>query len=276
MQWQAMSKDHTTHNNKKLSIQLSSGGFSFCVYDNTSQKYEHLESIHFSNKVVTPTHILEEVKNIFKNNVLLHQSYQDVLLIHDNELSTFVPQPYFDQDILNSYLQNTVKVFDNDFVSFDELNNLAINNVYIPFVNVNNFVFDSFGEFTYLHSATVFLQNILKSNNVTDKTMFINVNHHYFQLIVIENNQLILSNYFSFQSKEDFVYYILFVAEQLNMEPNEFTLNLYGTIKEKDENYQLLYNYVRNVSIYATLNTQLGKDVISLPQSHYNLLQLHL
>ncbi|MGY5353674.1 DUF3822 family protein [Wenyingzhuangia sp. IMCC45467] len=271
-----MNKETLIHNHKKLSIQLSSDGFSFCVYNNSTSKYEHIVAIPFTNRINTPAHILEEVKNIFNHHVLLHDTYEEVLLIHHNELSTFVPQSYFNEDILNSYLQNTVKVFDNDYVSFDELNNIEINNVYIPFVNVNNYVFDAVGEFTYLHSSTVFLQNILKSNTITDKSMFVNVYKNNFQLLVIENNQLILSNYFNYQNKEDFVYYILFVAEQLKMDTNSFTLTLYGDIKESDEHYKLVYNYVRNVSIYAKLNTQLEKNVVSLPQSHYNLLQLHL
>lgn len=151
-----MNKETLIHNHKKLSIQLSSDGFSFCVYNNTLSKYEHIISIPFASKTVTPASMLEEVKNIFKNNVLLHNTYEEVILIHHNELHTYVPQSYFDEDILNSYLQNTVKVFDNDFVSYDELNALEINNVYIPFVNVNNYIFDSFGAFTYLHSSTVF------------------------------------------------------------------------------------------------------------------------
>ncbi|MDO3694883.1 DUF3822 family protein [Wenyingzhuangia sp. chi5] len=271
-----MSKETLIHNYKKLSIQLSSDGFSFCVYNNTENIYDHIVSIPFSNKITTPTSILEEVKNIFENNVLLHDTYEEVVLIHHNELNTFVPQSYFNEDILNSYLQNTVKVFENDYVSFDELNELNMNNVYIPFVNVNNFIFDSFGEFTYLHSSTVFLQNILKSNDVGHKAMFINVYENNFQLMVIENNQLLLGNHFSYQSKEDFVYYVLFVAEQLKMDPNSFALTLYGAIKEKDDVYQLLYNYVRNVNIYATLNPKVDKNVVTLPQAHYNLLQLHL
>ena len=271
-----MNKETLIHNHKKLSIQLSSDGFSFCIYNNSTSKYENIVSIPFTTKTTTPANMLEEVKNIFKTNVLLHNIYEEVVLIHHNELHTFVPQSYFDEEILSSYLQNTVKVFDNDFVSYDELGTLEVNNVYIPFVNVNNYVFDSFGEFTYLHSSTVFFQNILKTNNVIDKSMFVNVYENNFQLIVIENNQLLLSNYFNYNSKEDFVYYVLFVAEQLKMDPNDFALTLYGNIKEKDDVYQMLYKYVRNVNIYATLNTLLDKNISTLPQAHFNLLQSHI
>lgn len=270
-----MSKEKLNHKSQKLSIQLSSDGFSFCVYNTNTKKYESITELPFTSNISSPNRMLEEVKNTFKNNILLHNTYDEVVFIHHNELSTFVPQSYFDQSLLSNYLQNTVKVLDNDFISYDELPLIKANNVYIPFVNINNYIFDSFGTFTFLHSSTVFLNNILKTNDITFKRMFVNVYKNNFQLLVIENNQLILSNCFDYQTEQDFVYYVLFVAEQLDMDPNLFILTLYGNIKETDKTYQLLYHYVRNVSIFATLNPSLGPDISCLPQAHFNLLQLH-
>ena len=271
-----MNREIPIHNHKKLSIQLSSGGFSFCIYDNQTQQYEHLTHISFALKITTPAIMLEEVKKVFKTNELLHNTYEEVFLIHHNELSTFVPKSYFDESLLHTYLQHTVKIFENDYVSYDEVNSPEVNNVYIPFVNINNYFFDSFGAFTYLHSSTVFLQNIVRENPSTDKKMFVNVYADNYQLLVLENGQLLLSNYFDYSSKEDFVYYILFVAEQLKMDTNIFELILYGNINEKDDIYQLLYNYIRYVKIYATLHPKLGENINTMPQKHYNLLQLHL
>jgi len=276
MQCLEMNRDTLQKNPKRLSIQLSSDGFSFCVYNSQNNLYELLKTVLFSYKATSPTALLQEVKSVFENEETLHNSFNEVLLIHHNNLNTFVPQAYFDERVLNNYLEHSVKTFDNDFVTFDVLESLKANNVYIPFVNINNFIFDSFGCFTYLHSSTVFIENILKSKNIYEKEMFVNVYKNDFQCVVIENNELILSNHFTHATKEDFVYYILFVAEQLKMNPNEFNLTLYGEIEEEFELYQLLYRYVRNVEIYAKLNTNLGLDIHCLPQKHFNLLQLHL
>ncbi|MGY5351055.1 DUF3822 family protein [Wenyingzhuangia sp. IMCC45533] len=271
-----MNKDTKELNHKRLSIQLSSDGFSFCTYDDELKLYENFVHVSFPASYSTPSVLLNEVKHIFETHELLHQNYDEVLLIHHNSLNTFVPLTHFDEGLLHNYLEYTVKTFENDFVSFDEVKTIEANNVYIPFVNINNFIFDSFGAFTYLHSSTVFLENILKSYDVTEKTMFVNVYHQNFQVLVLEQHQLILSNSFSYQTKEDFAYYILFVAEQLKMNPNEFNLWMFGDIKEEDETYQLIYNYVRNVSVYSKLNSRLSANISFLPQQHFNLLQLHL
>ncbi len=261
---------------KKLSIQLSSDGFSFCVYDSELHQYIHFVDIPFSTPLTHPNLLLKEVKQIFEDNEILHQKYNEVLLIHHNSLNTFVPTAYFNKDYLHQYLQNTVKTFSNDYVNFDELPSVNTCNVYIPFVNVNNFIFDYFGAFTYLHSASTFLENILKLYSVQEQEMFVNVYQNNFQVIVLENNKLMLSNSFNYQTKEDFVYYILFVAEQLKMNPNEFNLTLFGNIQEHDEYYTLLFNYVRNVVVYNKVNTSLSNTISVSPQAHFNLLQLHL
>ncbi|MGY6647334.1 DUF3822 family protein [Wenyingzhuangia sp. IMCC45574] len=271
-----MSNEHNSYNHKSLSIQLSSDGFSFCVYNTTTNVYENLVHIPFSKRISLPNELLAEVKTVFETEELLHQHYGELTLIHHNDLNTFVPKIHFDEDLVHEYLKNTVKTFRNDFVSYDEIPKVEANNVYIPYVNINNYIFDSFGEFTYLHSSTVFLENILKAFTVDVKTMFVNVYANNFQLFVLENNKLVLHNHFSYATKEDFAYYILFVAEQLKMNPNEFNLHLFGEINEEDPNYQLLYNYVRNILIYAKVNEQLSDTIQASPQENFNLLQLHL
>jgi len=77
--------------------------------------------------------------------------------------------------------------------------------------------------------------------------MFVHVQGNQFEIVVVENKKLILYNSFEYQTKEDLVYYILFVAEQLKQNPEDFDLELYGEIEPYSEIYALIYKYVRNV-----------------------------
>jgi hypothetical protein len=43
-----------------------------------------------------------------------------------------------------------------------------------------------------------------------------------FEIIVIQNQQLLLFNSFEYLTPEDFIYYVLFTAEQLNINPENF------------------------------------------------------
>jgi len=49
--------------------------------------------------------------------------------------------------------------------------------------------------------------------------MFVNLDNKHFEIVVIANNKLILYNSFKYQTKEDYIYYILFTAEQLELNP---------------------------------------------------------
>lgn len=52
---------------------------------------------------------------------------------------------------------------------------------------------------------------------------------------------------FSYQSKEDFVYFVMLAFKQLKLDPHEIPLRLSGFIKQESEIDQLLKRYIKNV-----------------------------
>ena len=105
----------------------------------------------------------------FVDHPVLTNSYDEVIVIHDNNLNTFVPNSLFDASYLASYLQYTTKVFETDFFTFDTLENYEMNHVYIPYVNMNNFFIDQYGSFDYKHAHTVLVSRLLdlSSSNIS-------------------------------------------------------------------------------------------------------------
>jgi hypothetical protein len=67
-------------------------------------------------------------------------------------------------------------------------------------------------------------------------------------IIVTENKKLILLNTFTWQTNEDILYYVMFVSEQLELNPEKFPMIVSGDIDDSSSIYQLLYRYVRNVT----------------------------
>ena len=124
-------------------------------------------------------------------------------------------------------------------------------------MNIINFFIDQFGTFDYKHANTILVSKLLiASKNNPDKKMFVHINSEHFEIIVVQNQKLLLFNSFEYASPEDFLYYILFTAEQLGMNPEEFPLELIGKIDMKSEYYQLAYNYIRNVSLLDVSDLQ--------------------
>lgn len=100
---------------KKLSIQVSLNGLSFCVLDTLSGKPLLLQQLPFSN-LQRSIKMEDLLAMVFKENPELNYQYDEILIVHSNNLSTFVPTALFDEEFLGSYLQYNTKVFETDFL----------------------------------------------------------------------------------------------------------------------------------------------------------------
>mgnify|MGYP000342005776 CR=1 FL=1 len=231
----------------ELSIQISLSGLSFCILQRDSNTIIKLRSINFE-KSLTPFEVLDCLKDLFSNDPDLQNAFQKVSIIHDNDISAQVPKDLFDETYLADYLKFNSKILKSDFIAHDviETNNAVC--VYVPYVNINNFIYDKFGSFTYKHESTILINQILdcESNN-KHIAVYLNIHDSFFQVVIINTGELILYNSFEFQTKEDFIYYVLFTFEQLELNPEEVSITLLGNISENDGLYSILYKYVRHV-----------------------------
>jgi hypothetical protein len=255
----------------KLSIQFNLDGFSFSIYNIISKKEVYFREYEFENSQVTPENLLLKIKDIFNTDTQLQNDFSSVIVIHQNNLSVLVPNRYFNKKELASYLNFNIRKLTIDYIAFDSLEVLESKNIYIPYVNINNYLFQNFGEFEYKHHSTVLIEKLLNSTNNIEKTMFVNVSKNSLDIVVLENNQLILFNTFSYNTKEDFIYYILFVAEQLNLNVNEFSLHFTGKVNLEDAIYKITYKYIKNVYFLESNNTLFSELNIA---SHSNFILL--
>ncbi|WP_396195471.1 DUF3822 family protein [Flavobacterium sp.] len=241
---------------RKLSIQVSLNGLSFVTFDTILNKPLSLQNIAMG-KVNVMSKIEDLFAEAFQNHAELKAGYDEIVIVHSNNLSTFVPTALFDEEYLGSYLQFNTKVFETDFFAFDELPTYEMNNVYIPYVNMNNYFIDQFGTFDYKHANSILVQKLLEaSRNNEERKMFVHVSDSHFEIVIVQNQKLLLFNTFDYKTPEDFIYYILFTAEQLQLNPESFKLELLGKIFEGDLLYDIAYQYVRNVSLFEVSSIQ--------------------
>ena len=209
-------------------------------------------------------------------NSVFSDEFDTITLIHQNELSTLVPKEFYDENNKADYLKFNTKILKTDFITHDDIIVNKSVNVYIPYININNYIFETFGEFTYKHSSTVLLDTVLQKTQESNNTeVHIHVNSTMIEVTVVENNQLQLFNVFEYHSKEDFIYYVLFVFEQLNLDVETTVIYLSGTINKEDELYNLLYTYVRHVE-FENLNFKYNfSEKINKDQLHHHYLILN-
>jgi hypothetical protein len=244
------SEDFSNLNENHLSIQLSLDGFSFCILDQKESSIEKLKQFSFKDHSPTPEKLLKNVKDLFAQEKDLQKRYRSVLISHVNQLSALVPKPLFDETKMKDYIRYSSKTYDHDYIVYDEIINHDMINVYIPFVNVNNFFLERFGSFEYKHFSTILITTLLHTFKFSEHPhMFAHLAEKHFEIVIIANNKLLLYNSYTYESKEDFIYYILFTAEQLGLNPENFELILSGSIVKESELFKMAYTYVRKVSL---------------------------
>ena len=250
--------------NIKLSIHISLNGLSFCIIDLISKEIDFLRTYSLS-KNSTPKKLLKTLKKGFKENDELRNSFSSVKIIHYNNLSTVVPEPLFDKKNALSYLKFNSKILQNDHIAYDRIFNNECVNVFIPYVNINNYIFKMFDSFVYNHYSSIILEKVkLNEKNTTTPSLYLNININHMEITYFVKNKLVFYNRFDFNTKEDVMYYLLFTIDQLKLNPEEIPVVITGNISEDDDNYKIIYKYIRNVSIFNSEINQENKFYNSL------------
>ncbi|MEL6810607.1 MAG: DUF3822 family protein [Bacteroidota bacterium] len=246
-----------TNQTNRLSVQISLTGLSFLV---TS---EEGRIVHFSEQKFdaphTPNELLYEVDSHFIGETALGGRFGNVTLIYTTQNYSLVPAPLFNEKKASEYLKFNTKILGNDYISYDELQNEAIVVVYVPFVNINNYIFERFGSFQYYHSTTLLLSHILKREKHSgDTCVYLHVLEGQFDCIIVSKGKLELCNSYAYKTPEDFIYYVLFCFEQLELNPDTIETVLCGIISVESPLYEILYTYVRHVSFMEVQHPAIG------------------
>lgn len=265
-----ISKSIENISQRKLSIQFSLDGFSFCI-SNAEGTIYHFSSYTFDQEITSPESLLDQIEQIFKSDQDLQDDFESVLVIHENHLNSFVPNEYFKEDDLKGYLNYSIKTIATDYVTYDGFDTFDFKNVYIPYVNINNFLFQNFGEFEFKHHTSVLVEKLMNRSQGEWTSFYVNIRHNAFDILVIDGQKLLFFNSFEYQTKEDFIYYILFTFEQLKLNPENQPVDFTGEIDTESEIYQIAYKYIRHLN-FVTVSSLIVED--EAIENHANFILL--
>lgn len=262
---------------QKLSILIARDGLYF--YGSLQNKVTEFHKKEFSDPQ-SPENLVRELQRFFADSSgkQLVSAAPKVNVTYSHPLYTLVPRAHFQKERLSDYLKYNVRLLPTDELSYDQLDNREINLVYVPFTNINNFLFDQFGTFSYHHFATFFIDECVNLNDPEIQQVFIRIFPTHFVLAAFEEGKLLLCNSFDYFAPEDLVYYVLFVLEQLKFDPETLDLKLSGAIQEDTVAFELLYTYVRFVS-FLEVDTSLkitDKKLKGSPSHKHHFMLAHL
>lgn len=254
----------------QLILQISVDGILIAVNEKSKNKYIAFENYTFQNVYnfdIVPS-LLDELAGDSK---LIKHSYKSVTCVVVNNLSTLVPNPLFDEDRKKMYLKFNASLAGDELMLADNIKNLDAKNVFaLPF-SLKAKLDYLFKNVTYQHISTVLIESLLAENkNQTAKKLFVHVQSSHFETIVIENKKLVFYNTFNHHSAEDFIYYLLFVCEQLQLNPENIEVVLLGEIEKSSAIYSTTQKYIRNLKLGERDNSaDYSYQLQTLPKHYY-------
>jgi hypothetical protein len=223
--------------NYELVLQVSERSCAYSIFDFTKNSFIVLESYDVL------------LSAVIERNQWLKDRFRSVRILVENNRSTLIPSELFDESGKEAYLNFSLEPEAEEKILFDRLFHLDIVNVY----GINGFLYDQLIGFfpgaKICHISSVMIESIWMNfkNLITDKRIFIFIRDEAFNMMIFEKKQLLYSNVFLYRAPEDFIFFVIFVMEQLDLNPEEVPVTLFGNIRKDSPIFKLIFKYVRNV-----------------------------
>ncbi|MGP8214062.1 MAG: DUF3822 family protein [Bacteroidia bacterium] len=221
---------------------------------------------HSNQYICWASFLLEEKGNTL-NNILedefLTQPSSSISIVFTPNSSILVPSPYFNKESVKDYLDTQLFNKTDETPLYDYIKNLdsyvlyTVNKTYAMLRN-------KYPNALFRHHSSIFLEYILIENKSTkEDTVLACVFTNYMDIAVLQRGKLVLSNRYYFENSSDFIYYLLWIYEQMILDVEKVQCIFYGEIEKASEIYKLSSRYIKNV----TLGRRNEQSTYSIPLS---------
>ena len=231
-----------------LSIQISLDGFSFCIVDEERNKLIALQN-YAIQEVEDYAILTEDLDKLLSDLDIIKKRFNRVNVLFEGTKSTIIPFPLFDKDAVVDYLKFNHKIEHDEEVIYDKLNALQAYNVFAIPSCIKNLIKDKFINYKISHFSSTLIEGLLVKykNQDLNNQVFANVRTKYIDIVIIEGSKLTFFNSFRYKTVEDFAYYMIYVLEQQNLNPENIELIMLGEINKASKYYEILFKYIRNI-----------------------------
>ncbi|MGE5317596.1 MAG: DUF3822 family protein [Chloroflexota bacterium] len=234
--------EKASSNKYNLSIRLISDGLFFTIYDTETHKY-----IGFESDIMTG---ITEVYDSVRNNQLFAGRFRNTVCVIPASKYTLVPDALFLPDRATEYLSFVHEIHPGEDVSTSNLLSTDAVVVYASEMGYFELIRECFPSAKVIPMVTSLIDLVVPAfRNSADPVMCIHLNRNDFDVLLIQNGNMVYCNNFSYSNAEDLVYFTIFVIDQLKINVEKVKAFLSGDINVKSDVMRLIRKYVRTVNI---------------------------
>ncbi|MES2730528.1 MAG: DUF3822 family protein [Bacteroidota bacterium] len=236
-----------------LCLELGMDGLRICIIDTENSRCMWLEDYRFSSIFFTEQ-LLDQLQHIYDDHHVLRAGFwKSVRVAVRDQVFTLVPGSLFKKENLSQYL-NLVK--DGTTAESNKAHSFRHpSSDMVSIFSVDSRIAEWFGaaypskSIEFIHQTSAFIEGIIQSGDYSNfKSLYVYVENSYLTLVVTKEKKLEFCNTFFYASVQDFVYYVMFIMDELKLNPETSKVILYGTITHDSTIFEQLYKYIRHIS----------------------------
>lgn len=244
----------------RMSIQLRQNGLSYAIVSPEKAQLMRLQDFNI------PTHT-DHTKNANTKNYIqdtIKAIVQDtsIDIAHIEYISVMVDTPYFTV-LPNTMLRKQTEAEQQLHFAFKLppnydivlLNNTQQNMSFVMGISTSiHNALHSIPNFKLQHPSNVVFDMVQQAAAQLQKQNYLiaYLSHKQLFLSAYQDTELQFTNSFSFENKEDFIYYMLLCYKQLDIDTNRSPLYLLGDISRQSQLFNICWQYIRTVKFWNT------------------------
>ena len=206
----------------------------FCI--SSVKYYESGELILIKKEVFEKTFdpelLLLNIKKVLEKIEIDSYSVAETKLIFDNNYYVLVPDSLYRKGHEKTYLKFNTTIDSRDLTAVDNLTKLNINNIYLPFVNINNYLIEKFKKIEFYHFNTITINKLFENNSYNSLNCIIE--NFKLRLLVLKNGEVILFNSYEYKTLDDVLFYILLALNDKNYRRKNIKINIFSLDKVQE------------------------------------------
>ncbi|MBQ0130161.1 MAG: DUF3822 family protein [bacterium] len=254
----------------RIAIQFTLGGFSYLIMDAGTNVIVAMES-YLSDDLTDEKDIFNTFEKALALNKLNGKKFQSVTCIIGNRNYALIPNELFDEKESSKYLGFLHTIPQNGLVLNDNLSENECHGIY----SVSNCLIEKikgiWPDAKIVHESSIFLRHITKVANLFATTrVYVYVKNRSFDMAIFKNGNLSFFNNFKFNTKDDFLYFLMFAIEQQKMSAYETSVCVSGMILGSSEIMKLCERYIKDIRFIKNGDTiKVSEALKEIPSQYY-------
>lgn len=237
--------DSYDHRTAKLYIELGSRHYASFVTSAAADKVMEFEFFHLDEKITA-----NDLSDYIVDRNFNLNDFQSVTFIHNQKEFVLVPSEFYKSHLDKSVLETIHGDLDLFEIQSDKLSQWEIVNVFGIEESIFKTIQHLFPGAGHVHINSIYLKSIFKQlAEMQEQWVKVYFYPSFFNVVVFKNSQLQIMQTFYYETKDDVIYYLLTLTEQLGMDVNLIFMQLSGLIDYESALYAEINKYFLNVSL---------------------------